>query len=182
MIVLLRHPEVTSRWRGICYGQTDVETESFHISKIIDALPALPFQKIYHSGLLRTQALALALAKHFQSESSEEARLRERNFGGWEGLTWDAIYAATGSAMDGFLSAPGTFAPAGGETTLALRDRVLAWYLEQPADAHILAVTHQGPILALCGTLAGLEPVDWFTFQTPCLGIRILPGKTHMPR
>ena len=87
--------------------------------------------------------------------------LRERHFGDWELRPWDAIYTETGDAMNGFIDEPETFAPPGGETTSQVRERVMAWYGRLPTSGTIVAVTHGGPIMALLGTLQGLQADEW---------------------
>ena len=63
--------------------------------------------------------------------------------------------------MMGMVTAPGAWRPPGGETTFELRDRVLAWYADLPANGVIIAATHGGPIAVLLGTLRGTPACDW---------------------
>ena len=97
-----------------------------------------------------------------------DSRLSERFFGRWEGLRWDAIWAETGSAMDGMIEAPDHFRPGGGETTNELAGRVADWFRTLPCQA-IVAVTHGGPIAALVGMLRD-EPVRGWLRHIPAPG------------
>jgi broad specificity phosphatase PhoE len=89
-----------------------------------------------------------------------DPRWLERGFGDWEGVSWEAIYRASGSAMDGMIDDPGSFRPGGGETTFEMRDRVMEGFGVLPGG-RCLVITHGGPIAAVRGALAGLEVRDW---------------------
>jgi broad specificity phosphatase PhoE len=62
--------------------------------------------------------------------------------GSWEGRSWNDIYAKTGDAMMGMLTAPENFRPGGGETTNELGERVLLWQRSLLPGVNILAVCH----------------------------------------
>lgn len=109
------------------------------------------------------------IAEHRGIEPIVEPRLAERDFGEWEGRTWETIYAESGSAMNGLIHDPAGFRPPAGETTAELAVRVLAWYRRLPADGAIVAVTHGGPIAALRGSLLRLPVPDWPAL-TPIFG------------
>jgi broad specificity phosphatase PhoE len=87
--------------------------------------------------------------------------LRERDFGTWELRNWSDIYAEVGHAMDGLILDPVSYAPPGGETTFALRDRALRWYARLPSEGLIVAITHGGPVAALRGALLGWTVERW---------------------
>jgi len=96
----------------------------------------------------------------------EEHRLRERNFGDWEGKSWDAAYASDPDNFHGLIDKPDTYRPPGGETTTELQCRVVQWFEDFVAQdlgsaSTVIAVTHSGPIAALVGHLLHLAPRDW---------------------
>lgn len=68
-------------------------------------------------GLARTRVLAERIAAGASCPLYQDTDSRERDFGTWEGQTWNAIYRLSGNAMDGMIDAPGEFRPGGGETT-----------------------------------------------------------------
>lgn len=61
----------------------------------------------------RTRAIAAPLGEKLGIVPLAEPLWRERDFGSWEGQSWNAIYRATGNAMDGMIDAPETFRPGG---------------------------------------------------------------------
>lgn len=95
MIWLMRHPPVVPAWQDRCYGWSGVPLAPFNPGELILRLPK-SITRVWHSGLQRTRQIA-ELVKC--SQVVVDLRLRERNFGTWEGLTWNELYAATGEAM-----------------------------------------------------------------------------------
>jgi broad specificity phosphatase PhoE len=165
-VILIRHGRVHERYRGICYGRSDVELgPAGHHDGEQAALAVhhLAITQLHCSRARRSQALADHIAAHAGLTPIIDARLDERDHGDWELCAWDDIYARTGAAMDGFIDAPDRFAPPGGETTFQMRDRVLAWYRDLPEHGIVVAVSHGGPIAALRGTLRGLHVRDWMS-------------------
>jgi len=169
-LMLVRHPPVAAAWRARCYGATDVplgregrSSARGLASELADWKPDV----VLTSPLRRARWLAGLVARRIDVAVRVDARLSERDFGTWEGRTWDDIHAETGDAMMGMLTAPDTFRPGGGETTAELCNRTLAWYRALPAGRDVLAVCHGGPIAALVGTARGAEPKDWGRFIPP---------------
>ncbi len=163
-VLLVRHGEPHPRWRGVCYGQTEVglsrrgQTQS---RRAAERLAAEPITALFSSDLRRARFLADLLAVACGLEVIEEPLLRERCFGGWEGRGWDEIHAETGSAMDGLLLDPEGFRPPGGESTAELAQRVLSWCRRLPPHGLVVAVSHGGPIAALRGSRLGLPVPAW---------------------
>ena len=164
-VILIRHTEVAEHWKGRCYGQSDVGLSAAGrlAARTIAADLALDDRAfVITSPLRRARFLAALIARHCGTRSVADPRLAECHFGAWEGRSWDDIYADSGNAMMGFITAPATFRPGGGETTFELRDRAMAWFESVSGqDAAVIAVAHGGPIAAIRGTLAGAPVQDW---------------------
>lgn len=178
-ITLVRHTEVARRWRGRCYGVTDVglsRVGAAAISPLAQELAALRPDWVIHSDLTRTRRLAQAIARYAGCEISTAPKWRERDFGTWEGQSWHAIYRASGNAMDGMIEAPGTFRPGGGETTLELAERIMNAWRSLPAGSGVV-ITHGGPIAALLGQTRGLTPRAWLDLVPPVGTAVSVPGK-----
>lgn len=163
-LVLVRHAPVDARYRGICYGRSDValgaEGRAASI-ELAEAIARWPVARLITSGAARTGFLAEQVAARTSLAAEVEPALLEFDFGAWELRTWDDIYAEAGDAMHGLIHEPGTYRPPGGETTFELRDRVMAWYDRRPRGGLVVALTHGGPIAALRGTLQGRGPAAW---------------------
>lgn len=134
---------------------------------LLDQLAALAPDVLIHSDMKRTRAIARPLGERLGLVPIAEPLWRERDFGSWEGQSWNAIYRATGNAMDGMIEAPGTFRPGeSGETTRQLFDRIAAALARAPQQGIVLIITHGGPIACAraaqmgegLGTIAKLVP------------------------
>jgi broad specificity phosphatase PhoE len=174
MVTLLRHTEVSSLWRGRCYGVSDVGLSAAGVTAArglaqeatgkfrgVTRLQASPSRRARFLGGLVSRRLGLPL--------DIVPALRERDFGTWEGQSWDAIHAAEGESMLGMIDAPLSFRPGGGETTDELAQRVMRWFREMDSAQGVLVITHGGPAAALRGTLAGWPPTAWLPL-IPSLG------------
>jgi len=167
-ILLVRHAEIEESYRVRCYGASDVplsEQGRRDSQRIADELAVMladaPVRYLLHSGMSRTREMAELIATKLNLPMIVDSRLAELNFGIWELQPWDLIHATTGEAMVRLVDEPDTFCPEGGETIHAMRDRMLAWHRELPAEGLIIAISHGGPIAALRGTLAGLTVGEW---------------------
>jgi broad specificity phosphatase PhoE len=171
-VTLVRHTAVSRRWRGRCYGTSDVGLSRAGAAAIHTLAADLAGQRpqwVVHSDLGRTRRLAAAVARLAACPLIADPRWRERDFGAWEGQSWNTIYRASGNAMDGMIDAPATFRPGiSGETTSELAGRACEAWEALPSEKCIV-VTHGGPIAALLGQSAGAAPGDWLAL-VPAMG------------
>jgi broad specificity phosphatase PhoE len=173
-LVLIRHPEVSQEHKGVCYGSTDVSLASNWQSCLGPSLAYLQrigserkFTNIWHSDLQRTREPAQWLANQIEAKIEGDPRLRERNFGTWQGIPWSDIPSDEMERAHDMLEHPDSFRPGGGETTNEICMRTVAWFKGvistsvRTAAPTIAAVAHSGSITSLCGTIMGLRPIDW---------------------
>lgn len=162
MVKLLRHTAVAKQWQGRCYGVIDagLSTEGIAAARAL-AKGMVGITRIQASPLRRAKFLGALLSRQLGLPLEIVPALCERDFGVWEGQSWDTIYAAEGDAMMGMIDAPASFRPGGGETTEELAQRVFRWYTHLSPESGCLAVTHGGPIAAIRGILAELPVRDW---------------------
>ena len=135
---------------GTCYGALDVpadaQTTRAAAERLATALP--PGARVAHSTLQRCELLAHELqALRPDLTLTPDARLREMDFGCWEGKTWDAIGK---SAIDTWVAGFATHAPGGGESLAHMLHRVAAalqtareWRTNQRAE-DVVWITHAG--------------------------------------
>lgn len=149
-IILVRHPPVTLAWQKRCYGQSDPglsRAGQAMVAPLIDRLAAMRPDHILHSDMRRTGVIAEPLGRHLGIAPVPSPLWRERDFGSWEGQSWNAIYRATGNAMDGMIDSPDTFRPGGsGETTRQLFDRIATALAGVTRKGRVVIITHGGPI------------------------------------
>lgn len=168
-VLLVRHTEVARAWKGRCYGISDMGLSregAAHARALAAELAAWRPETILHSDLRRARILAEAIARLAGVGVRAVPDWQERDFGSWEGRSWDAIYRETGNAMDGMIDDPHHFRPGDGETTMDLARRSLAAFGRLP-PGRVLVVTHGGPIAAILGMRQGLAPRDWPALVPP---------------
>jgi broad specificity phosphatase PhoE len=168
----VRHPPVTTNFQHRCYGHTDVGLSrrgAKMVMPLVDQLAALEPAAIVHSDMRRTRLVAAALGKRLGIPAIAGPLWRERNFGTWEGQTWNAIYRATGNAMDGMIDNPDHFCPGGGETTRALINRTHQALTQLPDVETVVVIAHGGPIACARIILDGL-PINELVSNIPPLG------------
>ncbi|MDZ4236832.1 MAG: histidine phosphatase family protein [Hydrogenophaga sp.] len=146
---LVRHaqPQVVP---GTCYGALDVLAHPAATRTAAQRLAAaLPHQaQVFHSPLQRCELLAHDLqALRPDLASKPDDRLREMDFGSWEGRTWADIGKP---AIDTWTAAFATHAPGGGESLRAVLTRVSAalqaaqHLTAEHATQDVVWITHAG--------------------------------------
>jgi alpha-ribazole phosphatase len=151
---LVRHPRPDVSV-GLCYGATDVPIVDAHLDELLERLPArLPRDAdLFSSPLSRCLRLARGLERHGFGPATTDPRLREMNFGDWEGHAWSALPRAQIDAWRGDIAC---YVPPGGESVAALAARGRAFVDELGPRRQAILVTHVGVIQTLTRTLRGL--------------------------
>jgi len=169
-VIIVRHGAVEPQWKTICYGSMDVQLCSRWIAEsqnLVSSLAKLRPSLILHSGLTRTRWLAERIAEQMLADGIavgqvlSDARLRERNYGRWEGRTWDDVFASDPEHFHDLVMKPETYRPPGGETTRQMQRRMLEWFDQLLPLATIVAISHSGPSASLAGGLLGLPADQW---------------------
>ncbi|MEQ8823468.1 MAG: histidine phosphatase family protein [Filomicrobium sp.] len=164
-LIMVRHTAVADDLKGVCYGASDVALSAAgqrHAETLAVKLAALQPALVIHSGLSRARILAEAITARLDIEATVDPRIAEFDFGAWELCTWDEIFRQ-GADIARIIHEPATFAPPGGETLHAMRDRVVSWHreLKSKTSGRCLAISHGGPISTLRGVLQGAPETNW---------------------
>jgi len=164
-IYLLRHAEVSPRYKGRYYGSLDMPISEVGISQakaIAKELSCIKFDKIYSSNLLRAKQ-TLSFIKT-DADVIYTPLLQEKSWGKHEGMSFDEIVdsgieykdftqwisALDGESLDEFLS------------------RVKEYFFKEiypKKDRDILVVTHGGVIKIILQELQGLSLQDAFSIS-----------------
>lgn len=163
-IVAIRHGETAWNVDGRIQGQLDIplnDTGRRQARRMARALAARePLAAVYTSDLARAHDTALALAHAAGLAPTAHPGLRERNFGGYQGLTFPEIEARWPEASQRWRRRDPDWAPPDGESLLAVRARVLET-VGAIAAAHpgrlIALVTHGGVLDQLYRAATGLD-------------------------
>jgi alpha-ribazole phosphatase len=132
---------------------------------------------VYSSDLCRARETAeLAVAGRGLAVVTEP-RLRELDFGRWEGRVYDEIQADFAGHVLAWERDPANVAPPGGETLAELTERVaaaLSDILKAHAGQTVLVVAHGGSIQALLCLAYGLAPRRHWQFRVDSASVSVL--------
>jgi broad specificity phosphatase PhoE len=161
-LTLIRHGPTAWNAARRFQGRSDIPLSAqgrAHARALASALRLEGFDKVYSSDLGRALQTARAIAEASGAEVVIDARLREFDFGRWEGLTWEEIVAAYPALVGSTPTAATDYAPDEGESFADVRRRVQEFLDGLPApqpDSPIGVVTHAGTLHAFFAAL-GLE-------------------------
>jgi probable phosphoglycerate mutase len=116
---------------------------------------------IYSSPLSRAMETARIVAGRCGLEPIARDGLREIGHGHWEGLKRQDVERDFGSEYAAWEADPFTFAPAGGESGVAVLARALPVIREivtAHADQHVLVVSHKATLRLLLSSLLAFDP------------------------
>jgi len=176
-LLFIRHAETDIA--GTFCGQSDPPINAagrIQIAKLLQELHGETISAVYTSDLQRAVATGAAIAERFGVACVRRSGLREIDFGGWEGMTWDEIEASDPVYAQQWLDAfPSVPAPQG-ESVEAFEARVSAEvvHLQQPCDAGTLVVvTHAGVMRAVLRNVCGVgDDVAWQMTEEYCCVFR----------
>ncbi len=146
-IIAIRHGETAWNLDTRIQGHLDIPLSAVghrQAARLAAALSDEPLAAIYASDLTRARQTAQYLGQAQGVAVTPEPALRERGFGDFEGKTFSEIEALLPEQSLRWRRRDPDFAPAGGESLLTLRSRVVA-------AAERLAAQHPGELIALIG-------------------------------
>ena len=158
-LCLIRHARPLIE-QGVCYGHLDVSAEvnanAQDAQTILASMSArgVTPDVIYTSDLQRTRQMADALHAHFvHVPLIVDQRLREMNFGCWEGHAWNDIPKAE---YDSWIENFPDYQFGGMESCQQVLIRVIDFYRDMRATLEVNAQTTQRSQQILCVTHAGV--------------------------
>ncbi len=151
-ILLARHGETDWNSGRRVQGHTDIPLNAAGVTQarmLAEQLAGEPLVAVFSSDLSRALDTATAAADVHGLAVRVDPRLREKNFGTWEGLTDTEISERFPDAVRGQWG--------DGETTEQVAERVLSVLdaiRRLHPDGPVLVVTHGGPMRAVLAALA----------------------------
>jgi alpha-ribazole phosphatase len=126
-------------------------TRGYEQAKIVaERMLSVGATRLYTSDLGRCVETAGIIARRLGLEIVLDSRLRELNFGQWEGRTYDEVMIMNQELLEQWYEDPFDIAPPDGETLNQLGQRVDEWLLQTMDRLHtdetIIVVSHGGPI------------------------------------
>jgi len=168
-LILLRHG-LTKMPAERCFGQTDVPLSDEGQEQIHALAKNWPYprpSRIYSSDLSRAVTTAEILAKIWALPITQNPRLREIDFGEWEGREWADIHRTEPVLMDEWGRDWINTAPPGGENVVQLCRRVRLSFEDICRTPHqpTLIIAHTGSLRALMCHLDDEPPERLFEYQ-----------------
>ena len=144
-IIAIRHGETAWNVDSRLQGHLDIPLNDVGLWQARQAALALadePIDAIYSSDLQRAWVTARAIAETTQAPLTAHQGLRERSFGVLQGHTFEELEAKEPEQAYRWRKRDPAFAPEGGESLIALRERITA-------TTHALASQHVGGQIVL---------------------------------
>ena len=144
-IIAIRHGETAWNRDTRIQGQLDIglnETGRWQAKQVAQALAGEAIRAIYASDLLRAWDTAISIATLTGLDVRTVEGLRERGFGVFEGKTFHEIETHWPEQAQRWRKRDPEFAPDGGESLTALRERIVQ-------TTHALAARHPGEQIVL---------------------------------
>lgn len=165
-IFLFRHGEITTKNRYI--GATDLELSEKGIQKLQyqrEVLSGHFFDKIFCSPLKRCTQTYSHLDLPIETKLDE--RIREVNFGNWEGKDFNEISANHAGELADWKDSPDTFIFPEGEAIQDFRNRIIAFcdHLKPLPAKRVLIISHGGVIRHMICYLLNLSLDNYLYFQ-----------------
>ena len=163
-IFLVRHGATLLTAEDRFAGATNIQLSDEgreQVRRLAARLQGENIAAIYASPLDRTVETARILAEPHGLEVQRRDGLREISHGRWEQMTRKEVERAFPDEAAAWEKDPYTFAPAGGESGLAVTARALPVLMdivrEHPAS-NVLVVSHKATIRLLLSSLLGFDP------------------------
>lgn len=135
-IYLMRHGETFWNAKGLIQGSADIELTEYGIELAQNtrdgfAAEGIHFDKIFASPLIRAVKTAEIINEKQQADLLLDPRIREMDFGDYEGLHLDTA-VDTDENMKHCFTVPSKYVPKGsGETFQQVYDRVISFFKEE---------------------------------------------------
>jgi len=160
-ILLIRHGETDWNATGRIQGHNDTPLNAAgreQARRVAQRLASEPVRALYSSDLARAYETATIIGQPLGLAVVTSARLRERRYGAWEGLTSAEIQARYPEQFAEWRGRSTDFAPPHGETRSELLTRALT-ELQTIARRHarelVVVVTHGGLCYVLITHILG---------------------------
>lgn len=163
-VFLIRHGATILSAEDRFAGMTDVPLSDEgrrQAGRLAVRLQEESITAVYASPMGRTMETAQILANPHELEVQKKDGLREISHGHWEQMTRAEVEKRFPEEVDEWEKDPYTFAPAEGESGLAVTARALPTLIEvvrANPGGNILVVSHKATIRLLLSSLLGFDP------------------------
>ena len=162
-LYLVRHGETELNVKKVYYGSTDCaltkkgREQAASLKKVFEKMP---LDVVLESPLLRAKDTATLLLGENAAPRMTDDRLKELNFGAWEGKSWQELQGD--ETYEKWCVEWQTTCPPDGESFLDLAARVRSFYEELLArkEENVLIVAHHAVLQQLMACLLEADPAS----------------------
>jgi broad specificity phosphatase PhoE len=188
-IHFLRHGQTAmSRADVFCGGQLDpplTEDGLAMAEAFAHAYRDAEWRAIYSSPLNRAMSTAAPLARLLAMSVEKREELAELHYGQWDGKTADEISRTNHVEYERWVADPAWNPPTGGETAVALAQRMTRAVEEIASaydDGNVLVVSHKASIRVVLCALLGVDVGRFrYRFGCPVGSVSIVEFGAHGP-
>ena len=173
-LILVRHGETDWNAEGRIQGMLDVPLNALGMQQAAltaaELARSVDIADMVSSDLVRTRETTTPIAEATGFEPRFDARIRERNFGVWQGKTYEEWRVLDAVGMARYNAGDPDYGPEGGETASqflkrcvdAVTDLVLG-----SEEKTLILVTHGGVVSSMVRHAQGLNPQSARTWSVP---------------
>ncbi|MFQ5994479.1 MAG: histidine phosphatase family protein [Acidiferrobacterales bacterium] len=156
-VLLIRHGPTEWNVVGRIQGRTDVSLSADGRREV--SRWCVPEEFRSYDWMASPLARALETATLLGAVPAQpDRRLAEKNWGEWEGLTWEELRDKYGDDAIGDATSGLDFRPPGGESSRSVQERFSQWLAEVARRGRpVAAVTHRGVIRAALAIATGWD-------------------------
>ena len=173
-LILIRHGETAWNAEGRIQGMLDVPLNALGLQqaqRVGDELARIvDVAEMVSSDLVRTRETATPITDATGFEPRFDARLRERHFGIYQGITYEEWRIKDAEGIARFHAGEPDYGPEGGETAQQFLDRcvsVVTDLVMVSRERTLLLITHGGVVSSMVRHSNGLNPQSVRTWSVP---------------
>jgi 2,3-bisphosphoglycerate-dependent phosphoglycerate mutase len=173
-LLLIRHGETAWNAEGRIQGMLDVPLNALGLQqaqRVADELARIvDVAEMVSSDLVRTRETATPITNATGFEPRFDARIRERHFGVWQGMTYEEWRAKDAEGMARYNAGEPDYGPEGGETARQFLERCVSAVTDLAMGSRektLVLVTHGGVVSSMVRHSNGLNPQSARTWSVP---------------
>lgn len=183
---LIRHGETEGSHIKRYKGSIDVPLSlkgMEQIKRVAEFINSSPLTSVYSSPLSRALKSAELIAEPHGLRPVVIHDLRERNFGVWEGMSFDEIKEKYPEEFNAWAENPLKYSPVNGESTIEVRDRVIKAFEEilSHGEERIAIVAHGGVNRIILCHIIGIPFENIFRIEQDYGAINIIEFHDRYP-
>ena len=173
-LILVRHGETDWNAEGRIQGMLDVPLNALGLRQAelaaAELARTIDVAELVSSDLVRTRETAKPINEATGFEPRFDARIRERHFGVWQGMTYEEWRIKDAEGIARYNAGDPDYGPEGGETAsqfLARCVSAVSDLVTASKEKTLILVTHGGVVSSMVRHAEGLNPQSARTWSVP---------------